>query len=257
MPLAAAVAAAAAALAWFARALTPGGAVAAWLVGTLVLLGTGWAGGAVLAAFFVSSSAVSRLTSAPEGLDPKGDRRDARQVAANGGLAAALALLGRQDGELGLWLVTGTLAAAAADTWATSLGALSPTPPRSIVGGRAVARGSSGGLTVAGSLGAVGGAALVSGVAVAGGAPAALLAAGTLVGFLGMAADSLLGATVQGRFHCPACDRPSEWPVHRCGEPTIHRGGIPWLDNDAVNGTATAVAAALAFGAWAWHCPCG
>ena len=239
-----------------ARGLTPRGGLAAWLVGTLVLAGTGWAGGAVLAAFFVSSTLVSRLAPPPPELDPKGNRRDARQVLANGGLAAALALVGRQDPGLGLWLVTGTLASAAADTWATSVGALSRTPPRSIVGGQRVPRGASGGITPAGSLGAALGAALVSAVAVAAGAPAVLLPAGTLVGFLGMAADSLLGATLQARFHCPACDRPSEWPVHRCGTPTIHRGGISWLDNDAVNGAATALAAALAFAIWAWRCPC-
>jgi uncharacterized membrane protein len=108
-----------------------------------------------------------------------------------------------------------------------------------------------------GSLGAAVGAALVAGVAVAAGGPPDLLPAATLVGFLGMAVDSLLGATLQARFHCTACDRPSEWPVHRCGTPTLHRGGIPWLDNDAVNLAATALAAGLGFVLWAWRCPCG
>ncbi|HEX6105661.1 MAG TPA: DUF92 domain-containing protein, partial [Gemmatimonadales bacterium] len=72
----------------------------------------------------------------------------------------------------------------------------------------------------------------------------------------GMAADSLLGAALQARFHCPACDRPSEWPVHRCGARTVHRGGIPWLDNDAVNFAATGLAAGLALALWLWRCPC-
>ena len=71
--------------------------MAAWLVGTLVLHGTGWEGGGVLAAFFVSSSLVSRGAPRPPGLDPKGDRRDHRQVLANGGVAAAAALLGLRD----------------------------------------------------------------------------------------------------------------------------------------------------------------
>ena len=84
-------------LAWGARSLTTGGAVAAWLVGIAVLVGTGWAGGAVLAAFFVSSSAIGRLAPAPAGLDPKGERRDPWQVAANGGPAALGALLGLHD----------------------------------------------------------------------------------------------------------------------------------------------------------------
>ena len=76
----AALAAAAALLAWRARTLTGGGAVAAAVVGALVLVGTGWEGGAVLAAFFVSSNVVGRLAPGTAGLDPKGERRDPYQV---------------------------------------------------------------------------------------------------------------------------------------------------------------------------------
>ena len=218
----------------------------------MILGGTGWAGGLVLAAFFVSSTLVSRLAVPPaEGLDPKGDRRDPRQVAANGGVAALLALLGRHDAALGLWLVTGTLAAAAADTWATSLGSRSRAAPRRILGWHPVPRGASGGITLLGCAGAAAGAALVSAAAVLAGAPPALLPAGTLVGFLGMVVDSVVGAGAQARYRCPVCHRPSEWPVHRCGTPTVHEGGVPWLDNDAVNLAATATAGGLAFLAWA------
>ena len=221
-----------------------------------MLAGTGWKGGGVLAAFFVSSSLVSRRAPPFRGLDPKGERRDARQVAANGGLAAALALTGRLDGALGLWLVTGTLAAAAADTWATAVGTWSRATPRSLAGWRPVPPGTSGGITLPGTAAGAVGAALVAAAAVAAGGPAALLGAGTLVGFLGMAADSLLGARVQGRFECVVCHQASEWPVHRCGARTVHRGGMPWLDNDAVNLAATGLAALLAYGVWVWRCPC-
>jgi uncharacterized protein (TIGR00297 family) len=225
-------------------------------VGLLVLSGTGWPGGAVLAAFFVSSTLVSRGAPRPAVLDPKGDRRDARQVAANGGVAALVSLLGWHDQTLGLWLLTGALAAAAADTWATAIGAYSRTPPRRVIGWDPVPAGTSGGVTVAGTFGAAAGAALVAATAVLAGAPSVLLGVGTLVGFLGMAADSLLGATVQARWHCVACDRPSEWPVHRCGARTVHRGGWPWLDNDAVNLLGSLTGAALASMAWVWLCPC-
>jgi uncharacterized membrane protein len=104
--------------------------------------------------------------------------------------------------------------------------------------------------------GGAAGAALVSAVAVAAGGSPALLVAGTLVGFLGMAADSLLGATLQARYHCAVCERASEWPVHRCGARTLHRGGWPWLDNDLVNLAASTLGAGLAYLAWAWRCPC-
>jgi uncharacterized protein (TIGR00297 family) len=250
------VAAAVAALAWAFRTLTGGGAIAAWLVGTLVLAGTGWPGAAALLAFFVSSSLVSRLEPADRRLDAKGSRRDASQVLANGGAAALAALLGPARPELALWLVTGALAAAAADTWATSLGRRSRIAPRLLLGGRMVPPGTSGGVTALGSGAALIGAALVAGAGAAAGGTPVLFPIGALVGFLGMALDSALGATLQGRWHCPACDLPSEWPVHRCGTRTFPRGGSPWLDNDGVNFAATLAAGALAWAAWAWRCPC-
>ena len=182
------------------------GAIAAWTVGLLVLHGVGWEGGAVLAAFFVSSNLISRLIpgSVTEGLDPKGDRRDLWQVYANGGAAAIGALLGLTDPRLGMWVVTVTLSAAAADTWATSTGALSRVVPRLVWSGRTVPPGTSGGMTLAGSAGAAAGALIVAGTgALAAGMPI-LLPVGTLIGFLGMVADSTLGAVLQGRFHCPS-----------------------------------------------------
>jgi uncharacterized protein (TIGR00297 family) len=251
-PLAALVAAAVAVLAWAARTLTGGGAVAAAMVGASVLAGTGWAGGAVLAAFFVSSSAVGRLASARPSGDAKGERRDHRQVAANGGPAALGALLALHHPSLGFWLVTGSLAGAAADTWATAIGALSPAAPRRLLLGAPVPAGTSGGMTALGTLGALAGAALVAGVAAVAGNTPALAPLATLVGFAGMAADSALGAVWQGRFHCPVCDVASEWRAHRCGARTLQKGGLAWLDNDAVNLAATSFAALLA--AMAWRC---
>lgn len=230
--------------------------MAAWGVGSLVLWGTGWSGGAVLAAFFVSSTAISRRIPASSGLDPKEGRRDARQVLANGGVGALVAVVGPRYPGLGHWLLTCTLAAAAADTWATSLGARSAVPPRLISSGRPVPPGTNGGVTVLGCLGAVAGALAVAATGVVAGGPVLLLPVAVLVGFAGMAIDSWLGASLQGRYHCTVCDRPSEWQRHRCGAATIHLGGARWLDNDAVNLAAGAASAGLSFAAWASLCPC-
>jgi uncharacterized protein (TIGR00297 family) len=250
------VSAAVALLAHRAATLTGSGAVAAWLVGTLVLLGTGWEGGGILAAFFVSSSLVSRGAPTPPGLDPKGERRDHRQVLANGGIAAAAAGLGPWEPHLAVWLVTSALAAAAADTWATALGARSTVAPRLIFGARRVPPGTSGGITPLGSAGGAAGALLVAGTGtIAAGLPA-LLPVAALVGFGGMLLDSVLGAAAQGRFRCDGCGERSEWRVHRCGRPTSHEGGLVWLDNDGVNLTAGAAAAGMAWAAWVWLCPC-
>jgi uncharacterized protein (TIGR00297 family) len=225
-------------------------------VGAIVLYGTGWEGGGVLAAFFVSSSLVSRGAPRPAGLDPKSDRRDHRQVLANGGIAAAVAALGLRNPQLGIWLLTSALAAAAADTWATALGARSPVPPRLILGGGVVPPGTNGGITLLGSAGGAVGALLVAVTgALAAGVPA-LLPVAALVGFGGMLLDSALGAAAQGRYRCVQCEEPSEWRRHRCGRPTVHLGGLTWLDNDGVNLAAGLGAAIAGWAAWAWLCPC-
>ena len=235
-----------------ARALDGAGTVAAWLVGTAVLIGTGWPGGAVLLAFFTLSSAVSRFAPRhrPAALDAKGERRDAWQVLANGGAAASGAAL-LAGTPAALWVVSGALATAAADTGATAWGAGSMALPRHVLTGRAVPAGTSGGMTWRGTLGGLVGAWVTAAAGLpTGGVP--LLAAGTGIGFCGMLLDSWLGAAAQGRFHCPACDAPSEWRRHRCGIQTLHVGGIRWLTNDAVNGLATT---AGAFAGWlAWRC---
>jgi uncharacterized protein (TIGR00297 family) len=241
-------------LAWRAHALTARGAVAAWVVGTLVIWGAGWAGGLVLLAFFAPTTLLGRVVRGrtAESADPKGDCRDEWQVLANGGAAALGAIVAHGEPPLGLWLVTGALAAAGADTWATIWGARSPTPPRHLLSGRPVPHGTSGGVSPLGSLGAVAGAGVVALTGAAAGGGAALAAAGTIAGVAGMVADSALGASLQGRFHCPACGIASERTVHRCGTGTLHTGGLPWLTNDGVNALATITGAAIVLGASLW-----
>ena len=255
-PLVAAGLAAAIALgAWRAGTLDAGGALAAWSVGLLVLTAAGWTGGAALLCFFVGASAVSRLPPAlPTPLDPKGHRRDAWQVYANGGpaaLACLLALLGILSPTAGLWALTASLAAAAADTWATSVGALSRSGPRHILSGARVPPGTSGGVTWIGTAGAAAGALLVSLVPGLTG-HSRLWPVATIGGRGGRLLASVLGATVQARFRCPRCAAPSEWPRHRCGTRTRHEGGWRWLTNDGVNAMATGTAALLGWAGWRW-----
>lgn len=221
------------------------------MVGTLILVSTGWAGGAALLAFFVSSSLVSRLQTRSL-LDPKGSRRDAWQVLANGGAAAAGATVAAAlgAGEMALWIASGSLAAAAADTWATSLGSRSRPAPRHLLTGRSVPPGTGGGVTALGSTAAVVGAGVTAAAAAAVSHDPALVPAGIIIGVMGMLADSAIGGSVQARFSCPSCGIGSEWPRHRCGTPTILEGGVRWLTNDLVNALATVLAALLAAAAW-------
>ncbi len=241
----------AALLAWGAGALTGGGTAAAALIGTAVLGGTGAAGAVVLAAFFLSSTALGRLGARrPSVSDARGERRDPVQVLANGGAAALGAIVARLEPGLGLWIVTGALSAAAADTWATSLGAFSRREPHDLLTRRPVPRGISGGVSAAGTLGGIAGAVVVAGVGGLAGHRAALALWGILIGTAGMLFDSLLGASVQARFLCPACGVSSERRRHRCGTATRAIGGWEWLDNDGVNALTTALGALLGWAAW-------
>ncbi len=235
-------------------ALTTAGALLAALVGTAILWTLGGPGLAALGAFFVGASAVSRL--APDHgrdrLDTKGSRRDPLQVLANGGTAALGALLELVQPGAGIWVVTASLAAAAADTWATAVGGWSPTAPRHILTRERVLPGTGGGVSWYGSMGALTGAFTVGAAAPLAGGPGALFPLALGVGMLGMLVDSLLGARWQGRFSCPRCDQPTERTVHRCGSRTVLVGGHGWLTNDGVNAIATFLAGALGYLVWSF-----
>lgn len=215
--------------------LTGGGLAAALGVGTAVTVGLGWRGLVLLLAFFLSGSLLTQLSGGP------GGRRSARQVLANGGVAAAAALVAP-------WPVAaGALAAATADTWATEIGAYSPWPPRLITGGAVVSRGVSGGVTWIGTTGGVLGAvviALLAGYLFPRLAGAAIAIA--TAGVAGMLADSVLGATIQGVFECPACAARFERGDALCHGAVQRIRGTRWLDNDGVNLAATLLGAGWA-----------
>lgn len=239
-------------LAYWRRSLTASGWLGAVITGTLTFGFGGWPWGLTLITFFISSSLLSRYKEAIKERRAaekfsKGGRRDLAQAMANGGVAAALALLYGLLGEpaLLLALFLGVMATVTADTWATELGVLSSTPPRLIISGRLVEPGTSGGVTVTGTTAAaaggllIGSAMLVFTLAVQ--IPAGqttipwwMLIAGTLGGLAGSMFDSLLGATVQAIYRYPD-GRETERTVSRDGTPTTFVRGWPWMNNDVVN----------------------
>lgn len=237
-----------AAAGWRVEWLTRTGAVAAALVGVPVFWRLGPGGGALLAVFFVSGSALTHLASrrSRRATGEPGPARDAWQVFANGGCAAAGALLVPLAPQAGWAVFTGALAAAQADTWATEVGAFARRPPRLIVSGRSVAPGTSGGVTVLGTAGGLAGGAMLSLMALFLGVPGEIALGALIGGTLGMVVDSVLGATLQGAFYCDACDGYSERRSHGCGSATRRTRGLPWLDNDGVNLAATCFGAGVA-----------
>jgi uncharacterized protein (TIGR00297 family) len=240
-------------------ALDRSGALAATVLGAAVygLGGPLW--GALLVVFFVTSSTLSLVGRHEKrrraaGVVAKGERRDVWQVLANGSVGGVLAVVAA--GEPGaLWPFTafvGATAAAAADTWATEIGLLTAARPRLITTLRLARPGESGAVSLPGTLAAAA-ASLLIGLAALGGsrlatslqtatvpAPGLVVMAGLAGGLAGALLDSLLGATLQAVYLCPACGLPTELPVHPCGSVTVLRRGLPWLSNDGVNLLATA-----------------
>lgn len=231
--------------------LTTSGALAAVAVGAPI-----YAAGSgcylALLGFFVTSSALGRVGDARKARlrrdYSKGDERDAWQVLANGGVAAACALAQCIRPDLDLTpAILGALATANGDTWATELGPLSPHSPRSLRTLREVPAGTSGAVSGLGLLATIAGGALVGALLglVAPGPWWRWLGLGALCGAAGSLVDSLLGATIQAGYRCPACARPCEGPHHACGSMTVQIHGLRWFGNDAVNLCATAAGALL------------
>lgn len=246
------LAAAAGLAGWRAGALAPSGALAAAVVGGTVFGFGGWPGAALLLAFFISSSALSRLFAGRKaGLAEKfekGSRRDWAQVLANGGVAALAAVfIPLFPGAAWPWLaLAGALATANGDTWATEIGTLSRQTPRLVTTGRRVARGTSGGVTLLGTAATLAGAALIAALArlVAPGLGfGRALAAVSLAGLGGAFTDSLLGATVQGIYQHPEKGIETEKRPGREAAPTR---GWAVFNNDVVNFLATLAGALLA-----------
>jgi uncharacterized protein (TIGR00297 family) len=237
--------------------LSGSGAAAAVAVGILTFGIGGLVPAVLMILFFVSSTALSRYGGERKRLVAatfsKGGRRDAGQVVANGGIAAVLSVVYGSTGEP-LWLagIAGALAAANADTWATELGVLSRRKPRLITSGVVVEPGTSGAITAVGTAAALAGAGLIAVAAGPLGAGWVTALACTAGGLVGSLFDSLLGATVQAMYFCPACEKETErHPVHTCGTATRRARGWPWLQNDAVNFAATVLGAAATIGIWA------
>ena len=242
------------------RSLSASGAVAAVAIGGLLVGAGSWWSGLLLVAFFVTSSALSRLWPHRVGTgagvqQTRGNRRDAVQVLANGGIPVTCALLALPATDPTLWLVTSAsaIAGATADTWATEIGGTSTSPPRSIVTGKRLAPGTSGAISVIGTLGSVAGAILIAALAALGAnmrvwvdapAPGVFLVV-ALAGGAGSLLDSVLGATVQGIWWCPACNRATESPHHVCGSATTLVRGAAIMTNDLVNAIAISGAAAV------------
>jgi uncharacterized protein (TIGR00297 family) len=233
------------------RSLTRSGAGVATVIGTLAIT-AGWTWGALLIVYFVSSTALARTGRTRKAMRTasivaKTGARDGVQVLANGALfaGAAVASLIRPDVP---WIAlgAGALAASAADTWATEVGTLSNTEPRSVLTWRRVAAGTSGAASVPGSLAMIAGALFVATFTLALGWTVQIAACVAVGGLTGAVVDTVLGATVQSRRWCEQCESETELVTHDCGGMTTPARGVEWVDNDIVNFLSNAAGGLLA-----------
>jgi uncharacterized protein (TIGR00297 family) len=221
--------------------LTRGGTIAACLVGTLSVLFGGLPALGLLFLFFITSNVLGHWRKEQKQIlgFEKGGQRDHWQVFANGGPAAIGLMAGvlirglTNDHHLGLTLFAVGLAEANADTWATEIGSVSGSAPKSLVTGQLVSPGRSGGVTFAGTAAAAMGAALIA-IAVAAAFPGqdriCVITVVSLTGFWGSLIDSVLGATVQCQFR----DATGAM-VEKGSDSAQPVQGLRWLNNDAVN----------------------
>ncbi len=233
------------ACAYWKRSLSGSGVLGAIIVGTIVYGAgnLGWYG--LLLAFFLTSSLLTRWRHASkakweEGYDKTG-RRDMGQVMANGGTAAVLCLLNTVYPSL-FWYAAflGIMASVTADTWATEIGTLSKQTPRSLLTGKKVLPGTSGGISLSGIWASLSGGCLIGALAwvcspflqYQNGLPPVVI--GGVSGLIGSLADSLLGAVYQANYRCTKCNRLVERREH-CGQPTELVHGYRLITNDIVN----------------------
>ena len=216
-----------AAFAYKARSIDVAGAVSAIVIGTVITAGLGLAGLAVMVAFFVIGSAVTRAgyrVKAARGIaQEKGGARGWRNAWANGGVPALLALMaGLTAGETrALFAIAyaAAVATAAADTCSSEIGKAYGRRTFLVTTFRPVPPGTEGAVSLEGTLGGLFGGALVAAVGAAGGlyAPAWAIAV-AVAGLLGSIAESVIGTVAEKR---------------------------GWLDNDMLNALNTAIGAAL------------
>ena len=257
-------------LSWQRRAVTTEGALAGLGLGTLIFTLGGIGGLTVLFGFFASSTILGRFKKHKrealklQDVVVKGDRRDSIQVLANCGVGVLSAIGFAATGQVFFFFAFGvSFAAATADTWASEIGVLNPKPPVSILGGKTVEPGVSGGVSLLGFFSSLMGALFIAALLWAeriffqlGFTDFAPLAAGlgrvwegksnaswniaaylgliTAGGFLGSVIDSLLGATLQAQYRCSLTGRRTERPS-TSGTPNVLVRGLRWMTNDMVN----------------------
>lgn len=244
--------------------LTLPAAIAAAILGGIILFFGGWDWAAATAgSFFITALLSQRHERIEHSATSSGNaRRNLQQVLANGLLLAVLAVVYRTSGEsyLGVAAFLGCVGAVAGDTWATSAAQFSATDPRLLTTGQHVAAGTPGAVTGIGTaLTAAAGfvasalylsvSTMIYGETAAGPVLVTLAFAAIIGAVAGSLFDSYLGAAWQA-LYTDADGRLTDYPVADNGCINNYVRGWRWLSNDLVNFSNSVVGAMSAYFVW-------
>lgn len=239
-----------AALSFKLKFLDPKGIIASIIIGYIIIVFGGLSYFAILLAFFIISSMVTRLRVRAVGELPidKDWIRGWRNVLANG-LAPTLTILIPRllscDERIMAAGYLGAVGTAFADTLATEIGLFYRGRPRLITSFKRVEKGTPGAVSPYGYLGCLTALLILGALSWILGAASPQLALMLIpTGVIGTTIDSLLGAGIQGKYRCRRCGRIVENP-HHCGQSAEYLSGIRWMNTHVVNLISTSLGAAI------------
>ncbi|MDC7238498.1 MAG: DUF92 domain-containing protein [Sphaerochaetaceae bacterium] len=228
------------------KQLNVGGTIGAFLLGLAIILAFGFGGLAIYLFFIVGAAVLAKLNKRnelyeeAEEIQEKSGKRDFAQVVANGGIGFILACIYLlYQNPLILIMFGASVAEAVSDTFAGEVGLLTRSPVVSILTGRPLKPGLSGGVSLMGTLAALIGSFLIAVLwysvyykpALA---TVSYIAVITLAGFVGCIVDSVLGITIQAHYYDKKSDRIVE-KEYLDGKKLPLSRGFRIINNDKVN----------------------
>lgn len=232
------------------RFLDTRGVAVSIVIGYLIIVLGGLNYFAILLAFFIISSAITRFRVRIVGeLSVDKDWvRSWRNVLANG-LALTLAIIVPRllscDEKIIAAGYLGAVGTAFADTLATEIGLFYRGKPRLITSLEKVEKGTPGAISPYGYLGCITALIIIAAFSWILGVASPYLAMMLIpVGIIGTTIDSLLGAGIQGKYKCRGCGKIVENP-HHCEQPADYISGLKWINTHSVNLISTSSGAIL------------
>ena len=229
------------------KSLNRSGMIAAIILGSFIFIFGGMIPFMLMLVFFISSSIISKIGKIKkrnlDKIHEKGDARDFIQVIANGGIALICVLLFQITKDPKFLIASAvSFAASNSDTWASELGVLSRGKTISIITGKRIEKGVSGGVSLLGTVSALLGATVI-GLSYTinyiftfgyDKNMIKILLIITLLGFLGSIVDSILGVTIQGHYIDESSGYITEKKVNGDRKNRLI-SGYRFINNDMVN----------------------